>query len=229
MMTDHELDLQLRRAAATLDALAPSFDVARLPAPAHARMRVARVAVVCVLALTLVGAASAAVTSIRSLFVVDEVAVLAPDEPGVAPPFAGREVPVSVASHVVPFRVRTIQSLGAPAEAHVRDDIAGGMLTLGYGDGLRLTQWRSSDVSARIALVPLEGDAEQLAVGQIDALWVEGTARGTFTLVGADAAVHREHFEVATGALLWTSGAMTYLLQGADGKADAARLASELA
>jgi hypothetical protein len=227
-MTDHELDLQLRRAASALDALAPPFDVARLPAPARVRIRVARAAVVCVLALILVGAASAAVGSIRSLFVVDEVAGLAPHEPGVAPPFAGREVPLSAASHFVPFRTRTIPSLGAPSQAHVRDDVGGGMLTLGYGDGVRLMQWRSSDVSARIALVPLEGEAEHLEIGQADALWVEGTARGTFTLVGADAAVHREHFEVGSGTLLWTRGAMTYLLQGAADKADAARLAAEL-
>jgi hypothetical protein len=227
-MPDHELELELRRVASALDELAPRFDVTRLPAPVHVRQRASRAAVVGVLALILVGAASAAVTSIRSLFVVEEVAGLAADEPGVAPPFVGREVPVPDASYFAPFRVRAIPSLGPPVVVHVRDDVAGGMVTLGYGDGLRLTQWRSSDVSARIALVPVEGEAEQLAIDRVAALWVEGAARGTFTLVGADGAVHREHFDVGSGALLWTRGAMTYLLQGAAGKAEAARLAVEL-
>jgi alkanesulfonate monooxygenase SsuD/methylene tetrahydromethanopterin reductase-like flavin-dependent oxidoreductase (luciferase family) len=59
-------------------------------------------------------------------------------------------------------------------------------------------------------------------------LTIEGTARGTFTLIGADGAVHRESFEVGTGVLLWNDDAMTFLLQGAGSKAEAMRFAAEV-
>ena len=45
-------------------------------------------------------------------------------------------------------------------------------------------------------------------------MWIEGAARGTFTLIGADGAVHRESFEVGPGALLWSDDGMAFLLQG---------------
>jgi hypothetical protein len=76
--------------------------------------------------------------------------------------------------------------------------------------------------------VPLEGTVEQLEIGRVTALWAEGTARGTFTVVGAGGAQHREQFEVSSGALLWTRGAMTYLLQGALDEDGAARLAADV-
>ena len=114
----------------------------------------------------------------------------------------------------MPFRVRLITSLGAPDETRVRDDITGGMATIVYEGGrLLLTQWRTTDVPARIALVPVSGAAEDVTIGDLPALWIEGTARGTFTLIGADGEVHRESFEVGTGVLLWNDGAMTFLLQ----------------
>ena len=95
-----------------------------------------------------------------------------------------------------------ISSLGAPDEARVRDDIAGGMATIVYrGGSILLTQWRATDVAARIALVPVSGAAEDVTVGDLPALWIEGTARGTFTLIGADGTVHRESFDVGTGVL----------------------------
>ena len=81
---------------------------------------------------------------------------------------------------------------------------------------------------ARIALVPVSGTAEDVTVGDLPALWIEGAARGTFTLIGADATVHRESFEVGPGALLWRDDGMTFLLQGAGSKADAIRLAGEV-
>lgn len=81
---------------------------------------------------------------------------------------------------------------------------------------------------ARIALVPVSGAAEDVTIGDLPALWIEGTARGTFTLIGADGEVHRESFEVGTGVLLWNDGAMTFLLQGAGSKAEAMRLSAEV-
>ena len=176
-----------------------------------------------------VAAAPAAVSALQHLFDVDEVSELGPLAPGVAPPFAGRSVPVDAVQAAVPFRVRMISSLGAPDDARVRDDITGGMVTIVYEGGrILLTQWRTTDVAGRIALVPASGAAEDVAIGDLPALWIEGTARGTFTLIGADGAVHRESFEVGTGVLLWNDGAMTFLLQGAGSKAEAMRLAAEV-
>lgn len=59
-------------------------------------------------------------------------------------------------------------------------------------------------------------------------MWIEGDARGTFTLVGADGAVHRESFEISPGALLWRKDGMTFLLQGSESKDGATRLAAEV-
>ena len=136
-------------------------------------------------------------------------------------------MPADALQTSVPFRVRTIPSLGAPDAAHVRDDIAGGMVTITYGR-IVLSQWRTADINARIALVPVRGTAEETTIGDVPALWIDGTARGTFTLIGADGAVHRESFDVGGGVLLWKAEAMTFLLQGAGPKADAIRLAAEV-
>ena len=149
-------------------------------------------------------------------------------------PLAPRErepefVPVDAVQASVPFRVRMISSLGAPDDARVRDDITGGMVTVAYGGGtILLTQWRTTDVAPRVTLVPVGGAAEDVTIGDLPALWIEGTARGTFTLIGADGTVHRESFDVGTGVLMWNDGAMTFLLQGAGSKANAMRLAAEV-
>ncbi len=101
------------------------------------------------------------------------------------------------------------------------------MVTLVYGRML-LTQWRTTDVDARIALVPAEGTADDVAIGDVPALWIEGSARGTFTLTGADGTTHREAFEVSPGVLLWRYGGREFLLQGASSREEALRLAAEL-
>jgi hypothetical protein len=54
------------------------------------------------------------------------------------------------------------------------------------------------------------------------------TRLSAFTLVGADGAVHRESFEVGTGALLWKDEVMTFLLQGAGSMAEGLRLAVDV-
>ena len=122
-----------------------------------------------------------------------------------------------------------ISALGAPDSARVRDDIAGGMATIAYAGGrILLTQWRTSDVDARVAIVPESGDAEDVTVGRMPALWIEGVARGTFTLIGADGTVHRESFDVGAGVLLWKRDGMTFLLQGVGSVAAATELAAEV-
>ena len=228
-MAEHELELRLRAAARELDARAPAFDVGLLSSVPARRIRGRVVAFACVVALAGVAVAPAAVSALQQLFDVDEVSELGPLAPGVAPPFAGRSVPVDAVQASVPFWVWTIPSLGVADEARVRDDITGGMVTLAYDGGrVLLTQWRTTDVAGRIALVPASGTAEDITVGDLPALWIEGTARGTFTLIGADGAVHRESFEVGAGALMWNDAGMTFLLQGAGSKAEAMRLAAEV-
>lgn len=228
-MAERELELRLRAAVRALDAQAPAFDPDLLRTVPRRRVRGRVVALLCVVGLAGVAAAPAAVSALQHLFDVDEVSELGPLAPGVAPPFPGRSVPVDSVQVAVPFRVRMIRSLGAPDDARVRDDITGGMVTIAYGGGRTLlTQWRSTDVAGRIALVPASGAAEDVAIGDLPALWIEGTARGTLTLIGADGAVHRESFEVGTGVLLWNDGAMTFLLEGAGSKAEAMRLAAEV-
>jgi hypothetical protein len=226
-MTERDLERRLRAVSGALDAEAPAFDLARLRAPRRRQIRRSVVIIACVLGLVCAVAAPVAVSAFRGLFDVDRVPTLTPQEPGVAGAYAGRTVPVDALPYSVPFRVRMISSLGTADEARVRDDISGGMATVVYRDeGILLTQWRTTDVHPRIALVPETGHAEGVMVGPHPGLWAEGSARGTFTLTGADGAIHRERFEVSSGALLWRDGAISFLLQGAGSKEDAIRLAA---
>jgi hypothetical protein len=218
-----ELELRLEAVARELDTGAPAFDVGLLRSVPRRRGRI--VALVAAIAVV---AAPVTVAAYQHLFDVDEVQELGPLPYGVAAPFAGRAVPADTVQSETPWRVRTISSLGAPDEARVRDDITGGMVTVVYGP-VQLTQWPTANVNARIALVPVSGRAEDVEVAALPALWIEGTARGTLTLTGADGAIHRESFEIGDGVLLWKSDGMTFLLQGTGSKDDALRLAAEVA
>jgi hypothetical protein len=228
-MSEHELEVRLRRAALALDEGAPAFDVARLRSEHGGRRRDRAVVAACIAALVLASAAPAAVSALRGLFEVDVVSELGPLEHGVAPPFAGRSIPPDTVADWAPFGVWTIAALGAPSDARVRDDIAGGMVTLVYGEGpILLTQWRTADVDARVAVVPVDGAAVDVDVRGLAGLWLEGAARGTFALTGADGMEHRESFEVAEGALLWERDGLAFLLSRAPSSAEAVRLAATL-
>jgi hypothetical protein len=227
-MAEPELELRLRAVARALDAQAPAFDPAVLRDVPRRRLRATVVALAAVVAFAGV-AAPAAVSELRDLFGVDEVKELGPVAPDVAPPFAGRQVPPEAVQDGMPFRVRTISTLGGADAAYVRDDIAGGMATVAYRGGrILLTQWPADRVDARIAVVPASGRATKAKVGRLHALWIEGTARGTFTLIGADGGVHRERFDVGAGVLLWKEDGLAFLLQGAESELDATRLAAEV-
>jgi len=225
-MTEHELELRLQDAARALDADAPAFDPARLRRGLRWRLRTTAVAFAAVAALG-VAAAPGAISGLRSLFGVDEVTELGPLPYGVAAPFEGRQISPEAVAAFSQFRVRLVSSLGSPDAAFVRDDIAGGMLTIRYGQML-LTQWREANIDARIAIVPASGVAEDVEVGSLPALWIEGTAAGTFTLVGADGTIHRERFDVGAGALLWQADEMAFLLQGAGTKGEATSIAAQV-
>ena len=227
-MTEHELELRLRAVARTLDADAPAFDPAVLRTDPRRHRRTMILALAAVVAVLAAAAAPAAVSALRHLFDVEKVTELGPVPSNVTAPFEGRQVPVETVQAITPFRVRTISSLGTPDAAFVRDDITGGMVTLVYGQAL-LTQWPDANVNARIEIVPVSGSADNVTVGlrRLPALWIEGTARGTFTVIGADGTVHYERFEVSPGVLLWKDDRQAFLLQGAGPKLHTMQLAAE--
>ena len=222
-----ELERRLQLVAAAIDAEAPVFDPRALRARRRPRLRAMLVALAVAAALLGVAAAPAAVSALRELFSVEPVPELGPVPTGVAPPYGGRLTSLDEARITVPFRLRTIPSLGTPDAAYVRDDIVGGMVTLAYGSTL-LTQWRADDVHAHVAFVPAAGTADDVTIGSRRAVWVAGAARGTLTLVGADGAVHRELVDVAAGTLFWEDGPVVLLLQGVGSKDDAIRLAAHV-
>ena len=80
----------------------------------------------------------------------------------------------------------------------------------------------------RISVVPARGTANDVTVDGMSALWVAGSARGLFTVVGADGTIHKELFDVAQGALLWEDDGVAFLLQGAGTQDEAARLAANV-
>jgi hypothetical protein len=178
-MTDHELELRLRAVAHAIDTEAPAFDSSALRGASSRRGRNRIVALAAALAI---GAAAApvAVSGLRHLFGVDEVKELGPVPADVAPPlptFEGRKVTLD-ALDKMPFAVRKLPPPSGPTAAYVRDDIAGGMVTLVYGDGRLLTEWPDKRVDARITIVPTSGKAEDVKIGSLPGLWIEGTARG---------------------------------------------------
>jgi hypothetical protein len=226
-MSEHDLERRLAEVARALDADAPAFDPAAVRASARRQVRRRWVAATVVVAvLTAAIAAPAAVSALADLFDVDRVPELGPVPSDVAPGYGGRQAQPAEAQSTVAFPLRTIPSLGEPEAAYVRDDIVGGMVTVTYRDGIRLTQWAVADVSARAAVVPSSGTAEEVTIGNLRALWIEGTARGTFTVTGADRAIHQELFDVAAGALLWQDDGVALLLQGAGTKDAATQLAA---
>ena len=98
------------------------------------------------------------------------------------------------------------------------------MVSVSYDGGIVLSQWSARDVDASVEVVPAGGVAEDVG----SAVWIAGEARGTFAVIGADGALHREEFLVRSGALVWEQAGVGFLLQGAGSKADAVRFASSV-
>ena len=229
-MTEHQLDVRLRAVTRTLDEYAPAFDPTVLrTAPRRSGRRHTILVLAAAAALAAVTAAPAAISALRDLFEVELVPELQAVVPDAAPPFLGPSAPLDVAGTVVPFRVRTIPMLGMPDGYHPRVDIRGGMVTVAYrGTMILLTQWPAAEVSTRISVVPAGGTADDVTAGGLSALWIAGTARGIFTVVGADGAIHKELFDVSGGALLWKNDGVAFLLQGARTREEAVRLAADV-
>jgi hypothetical protein len=225
-MAEDAVELRLRALAAALDERAPAFDVGLLRPSTRPRTSRAVAALACVVALVGVAAGPTTVSALRDLFAVDVVPELGPLGPAVAPPYPGRSVSFAEASAAASFRVSTIPPLGSPDGARVRDDVVGGMITVVYrGGAVLLTQWRTSDVAARVAVVPASGTAEEAMLEGVPALWIAGAARGTLSLTGADGTLHQESFDVGSGVLLWERDGFSFLLR-AGAKAAAIELAA---
>ena len=190
------------------------------------RIRGRVVALACVVALAGVAVAPAAVSALQHLFDVDEVSELGAARAGCRAPVRGTERaggrrsglgPVPRADDLV---ARSSRRRPRARRHHGRNG----------DDRLRGRQDPAHPVADDRRARPHRARPCQRRGGgrrgrDLPALWIEGAARGTFTLIGADGAVHRESFEVGTGVLLWNDGAMTFLLQGAElqGRGDAAR------
>jgi hypothetical protein len=223
-MSEHQLELRLQAAARSLDAVAPSFDPTALR-KAQRRIRPRFVLIAAVLALV---AAPAAVSGLSELFGVDEVKQLGPQPADVTNPFEGVQVSPEQVRKAFPFGARMIPSLGTPHAAFIRNDISGGMVSVTYDEGgIVLTQWPDKRIDTRITIVPTSGTAENVKIGRLPALWIEGTSRGIFTLIGADGTVHKERFDVDKGALLWKQDGLALLLQGAGSLEQATKLAAD--
>jgi hypothetical protein len=227
-MTERELELRLEAVAAALDAAAPRFDAAGLRPSRTRRARRALVAAMTLTALAGVTVAPAAVSTLARFFDTSQVSELSPIAPDVAPPYLGPPVSEAEASAAVPFGIRTIGALGYPDTFHVRPDIAGGMVSVGYGGRTLLTQWSIAEIGTRVEVASARGSAADITAGSLRATWIAGEARGTFSVIGADGATHRETFAVAEGALLWEDRGVAFLLQGAGSEANAARLAASV-
>jgi hypothetical protein len=224
-MSEHQLELRLQAAARALDAVAPTFDPVVLRRVRTRRIRPRFVAIAAVLALV---GAPAAVSGLSELFGVDEVKELGPVPADVAGPFEGVQVTPEAVRKAFPFGARTIPSLGTPHAAFIRNDIAGGMVSVTYDEGrIVLTQWPDKRIDTRITIVPTSGTAQDVKIGKLPGLWIEGTGRGIFTLIGADGTVHKERFDVDKGALLWKQDGLALLLQGAGSQERATKLAVE--
>jgi hypothetical protein len=223
-MSEHQLELRLQAAARSLDAVAPSFDPTVLR-KAQRRIRPRFVLIAAVLALV---AAPAAVSGLSELFGVDEVKELGPQPADVTNPFEGVQVTPEQVRKAFPFGARMIPSLGTPHAAFIRKDISGGMVSVTYDEGrIVLTQWPDKRIDTRITIVPTSGTAENVRIGRLQGLWIAGTARGIFTLIGADGTVHKERFDVDKGALLWKQDGVALLLQGAGSLEQATKLAAD--
>ena len=221
-----ELEQRLRAAARALDATAPSFDAALL-APRRRQWRWTLLAAAAVAVIAGAAVQPDARSAVERFLGITTVTELGPTERA-APPFLGVEIPRTEASSFVPFPVEEVRALGEPTSVHGRYDVAGGMVSLSYANGVVLTEWPADRVDASVEVVASRSVAEDVRVAGHDAVWIAGEARGTFDVTGADGELHHETFLVSDGALTWSTGDVGYLLQGAGSKAEAVRLAASL-
>jgi hypothetical protein len=139
----------------------------------------------------------------------------------------GQEVSLDEARRQARFGLRLPSGLGRPTKVYLDRDSAGGVaVTLFYGNGLALTEWRSDDLFIYKLLQP--GTTTQATyVGEEPALWLSGGDHVVFYL-GADGIEHSREGRLAGNVLLWQRGRTAYRLEAKVPLRRALRIAESL-
>lgn len=206
---------------------------ARLAAPRRPQRRWLLVAVA---ALALAGSAAAAPLVLDWLGIrgarVTRANELPPVRAQLEPPFFGEPVTLETARRTTSFPVRVPEELGEPDAVYVRDDVAGGMVTLVWGEGPRyraaLSTWYGRSTELTIDKVVGPGTtAERLGVGSGRGVWIEGRPH-TVSFVGIDGEYRLEQVHLAGNVLLWERGPLSLRLEADVSRAEALAIARSL-
>lgn len=206
---------------------------AGLAAPRRTRRRWLLVAVA---ALALAGSAVAAPPLLDWLGIRGAAVTRADELPAVRaqlePPFFGVPVTLAAARRTTSFPVRVPEELGEPDAVYVRDDVAGGLVTLVWGAGPRyraaLSSWYGRSTEFTIEKVVGPGTtAERLGVGGGRGIWIEGQPH-TVSFVGIDGRYRLEQIHLAGNVLLWERGPLSLRLEADVSRADALAIARSL-
>jgi RNA polymerase sigma-70 factor (ECF subfamily) len=212
--------------------------------PATARVRVFRAlrrlqrelaiagAVVLALAVALAvspGARSAALSVLDRIpgLTIDRVDQVHEFGSDVAGPYQGERVPLDYALMVTDFRPR---GLDQPVHvAYTRNDVQGGMVTLAYASpAVSVTEWSAAPSSAAFEVLRDGATVEEVEIGGVPGVWIEGGARATYTFIGADGQRHHEALATDRPLLLWQRDGIAFRLEGAADRDLAVTLAEAL-
>ena len=124
----------------------------------------------------------------------------------------GREVSLAEARRQARFGLRLPSGLGRPTKVYLDRDPARGVgVTVLYGNGLALTEWRSDHVFFYKLLEP--GTTTQAVyVDGVPGLWLSGGDHAVFYL-GADGVEYQHEGRLAGNVLLWQRGRTAYRLE----------------
>jgi hypothetical protein len=138
-----------------------------------------------------------------------------------------RTVALDEARRMARFPVRVPAALGAPEEVVVADPDdtdAPRVVTLTYrGGAVRFDQF---DGEASVAFLKAAPDARWIGIGPDSGMWLPGPHPVSY--VDRDGAGHTETARLAGPTLIWSSGAVTYRLEGLATSAEAQTVALSL-
>ena len=139
----------------------------------------------------------------------------------------GREVSLAEARRQARFGLRLPSGLGRPTKVYLdRDPARGTGVTVLYGNGLVLTEWRSDHVFFYKLLEP--GTTTQAVyVDGVPGVWLSGGDHAVFYL-GADGVEYQHEGRLAGNVLLWQRGRTAYRLEARIPLRRALRIAESL-
>jgi hypothetical protein len=139
----------------------------------------------------------------------------------------GQEVSLDQARREARFGLRLPSGLGRPTKVYLDRDPARGVgVTVLYGNGLALTEWRSDHVFFYKLLEP--GTTTQAVyVDGVPGLWLSGGDHAVFYL-GADGIEYQHEGRLAGSVLLWQRGRTAYRLEARVPRRRALRIAESL-